>query len=88
MSRPVAVTDGADMEQVAQLMLKRRFNHVPVVDDAGRLQGILTSQDVLRHVLLRMGGDVPMPDKAKTSKRQRVFGLLGMLKRRIMSREA
>jgi len=55
MSKPVAVSAKSDMQQVAQLMLKRRFNHVPIVADDGMLVGILTSQDVLRHVLLRMG---------------------------------
>jgi len=54
MSKPVAVSAKSDMQQVAQLMLKRRFNHVPIVADDGMLVGILTSQDVLRHVLLRM----------------------------------
>jgi len=56
MSKPTAITASADMQQVAQLMLQRRFNHLPVVEDGGgaTLVGILTSQDVLRHVLLRM----------------------------------
>jgi len=45
------------MRQVAQLMLSRRFNHLPVVDAAGALVGILTSQDVLGHVLRRLDGE-------------------------------
>ena len=58
MSMPVAVLSSSDMQQVAQLMLSRRFNHVPVVADAsGTLVGILTSQNVLRHVLLRLGAE-------------------------------
>ena len=38
----------------AGLMLRKRFNHVPVVDEGGAIVGILTSQDVLRHVLARL----------------------------------
>jgi len=59
MSRPLAIDSRADMQQVAQLMLKRRFNHVPVVESDGSLVGTLTSQNVLRHVILRMGGGEP-----------------------------
>lgn len=39
-------------------MLRKRFNHVPVVSADGTLLGILTSQDVLRHVILTMSPDV------------------------------
>lgn len=51
MSRPIAVLAESDMQQVAELMLRRRFNHVPVVSEEKDLVGILTSQDVLRHFL-------------------------------------
>ncbi|KAL1504304.1 hypothetical protein AB1Y20_010711 [Prymnesium parvum] len=54
MSKPVAMARDAHMVQVAELMLKRRFNHVPVVDESGAVMGIVTSQDVLRHVLSRI----------------------------------
>ena len=59
MSKPTAILESSDMQQVAQLMLRRRFNHMPVVDSAGSgtLVGILTSQDVLRHVILRLSPD-------------------------------
>ena len=43
------------MKQVAQLMLRRRFNHMPVVTgDERKLVGILTSQNVLGHVIQGM----------------------------------
>jgi CBS domain-containing protein len=42
------------MSSVAGLMVRKRFNHVPVVADTGDIVGILTSPDVLRHVLLRL----------------------------------
>lgn len=57
MSKPIAIEGRSDMTQVAQLMLRKRFNHMPVVNEEGQLIGILTSQDVLRHVILRMSPD-------------------------------
>lgn len=55
MSKPIAIVADSDMRQVAQLMLRRRFNHMPVVDgDEGMLVGILTSQNVLNHVIRGM----------------------------------
>jgi len=55
MSKPIAVTPRANIRQVAQLMLKRRFNHLPVIrQDNGAVVGILTSQNVLQHVMLRL----------------------------------
>jgi len=51
MSKPTAIAPGSDMAQVAGMMLSRRYNHVPVIESDGTLVGILTSQDVLRHVL-------------------------------------
>lgn len=55
MSKPIAVTPRANIRQVAQLMLQRRFNHLPVIrEDDGALVGILTSQNVLQHVMLRL----------------------------------
>eukprot|EP00967_Tisochrysis_lutea_P080404 scaffold110416_cov29-Tisochrysis_lutea.AAC.2 len=66
MSRnPVAVSPSSDMSSVAGLMVRRRFNHVPVIDDAGIIVGILTSPDVLRHVLLRLSDAEKSVDKAK-----------------------
>jgi len=58
MSKPTAIAPESDMKLVAQLMLRKRFNHVPVVSADGTLLGILTSQDVLRHVILTMSPDV------------------------------
>ena len=54
MSTPTAIAPGFEMSSVAALMLSKRFNHVPVVEADGELVGILTSQDVLRHVLTRL----------------------------------
>jgi len=71
MSNPVAVAPGSDMSSVAGLMVRKRFNHLPVVAETGDLVGILTSLDVLRHVLLRLSdGADATPKLAATGKKQ------------------
>ena len=57
MSKPVAVSPDADTSLVASLMVQKRFNHVPVVRPDGAIAGILTSPDVLRHVLSKLPED-------------------------------
>jgi CBS domain-containing protein len=49
MSSP-AITIGpdAELEAVAELMVEERVNPVPVVDDAGRLVGIISRSDIVR----------------------------------------
>ena len=48
MPRAVAtVNPGALVDEIAQLLVDRHINGVPVVDDAGRLAGIVTSGDLL-----------------------------------------
>ena len=57
MSTPIAISPASNMVQVAGLMLQKRFNHLPVVKEDGEVVGILTSQDVLGHVMQRMDKD-------------------------------
>jgi CBS domain-containing protein len=51
------------MSSVAGLMVRKRFNHLPVVAETGDIVGILTSPDVLRHVLLRLSDETAAPPK-------------------------
>jgi len=51
---PVSVAPDAEMSEVAALMVRKRFNHVPVVCSDGSVVGILSSPDVLRHVLSQL----------------------------------
>jgi len=46
-SPPVTVTPEDTVEHAAKLMYLRRVKHLPVVDEAGRLAGILSRADVL-----------------------------------------
>jgi magnesium transporter len=49
-TRPVAVTDDTDQEVVGQLFRDHRLFAVPVVDDAGRMKGVVTVDDIV-HVI-------------------------------------
>jgi CBS domain-containing protein/RNA polymerase-binding transcription factor DksA len=44
---PVTVTAGAPLEEAAQLLAERRIGCLPVVDEEGRLEGIVTETDLL-----------------------------------------
>lgn len=48
---PITIDPGAPLETAAAVMREREIRHLPVVDDAGRLVGILSDRDV-RGVLL------------------------------------
>jgi CBS-domain-containing membrane protein len=50
MTAPViTVSPGTSVEQVAKLMIERRISAIPVVDPDGRLQGIVSEGDLMRH---------------------------------------
>lgn len=44
---PITVGPDTDIARAAKLLLDRRINGVPVVDDAGRLLGILCQSDLI-----------------------------------------
>jgi CBS domain-containing protein len=50
-SRPMTIDAEAPVETAVAVMRERRLRHLPVVDDAGRLIGIVTDRD-LRSALL------------------------------------
>lgn len=53
---PVTVTPETSIAAASKLMLERRFNGLPVVDEAGELKGILCQSDlVMQHK------DIPVP---------------------------
>lgn len=45
---PISVTDGADIEDVVELLLDNKVGAIPVVDDAKQVLGIISYIDVLR----------------------------------------
>ncbi|MCB9742547.1 MAG: CBS domain-containing protein [Alphaproteobacteria bacterium] len=48
---PVSVDAGASVREAAELLAEGQFHALPVVDGAGRLQGIVTSTDLIRWFL-------------------------------------
>ena len=44
---PVVVRSGDDIETVAKTIAEKHHNHLPVVDDDGRLAGLVTRADAL-----------------------------------------
>jgi CBS domain-containing protein len=48
--RIISVAPDASIREAARLMLKKGISGLPVVDEAGRLVGIITDGDFLRRV--------------------------------------
>jgi len=44
---PITVTGGTEIFKAAKILLDNRINGVPVVDDAGKLVGILCQSDII-----------------------------------------
>jgi CBS-domain-containing membrane protein len=54
MSRDVvSVRPSATVDQVRAVLVSRRLKRVPVVDDAGRLQGLISRADLVRELAYR-----------------------------------
>jgi acetoin utilization protein AcuB len=48
--QPKTVHENTSIGEAAQVMLEHKFSGLPVVDDAGRLVGIITESDIFRLV--------------------------------------
>ena len=51
MNEPVTLTTGATVRDAVEVLAPGKFHCVPVVDEAGDLEGIVTTTDILRYVL-------------------------------------
>eukprot|EP00591_Stephanopyxis_turris_P007762 CAMPEP_0195519602 /NCGR_PEP_ID=MMETSP0794_2-20130614/15125_1 /TAXON_ID=515487 /ORGANISM="Stephanopyxis turris, Strain CCMP 815" /LENGTH=189 /DNA_ID=CAMNT_0040648785 /DNA_START=39 /DNA_END=608 /DNA_ORIENTATION=+ len=49
--KPIVIEEDASMQASALLMMKKRLNRLPVVDREGKLVGLLSSSDVMRHIV-------------------------------------
>lgn len=47
-SKPITITPDASVSQAAELILNQRINRLPVIDDAEKLVGIVTRNDLLK----------------------------------------
>lgn len=56
-SNPVTVSGDATISEAAQLMLEHKISGLPVVDENGRVAGIITESDIFRLVVQRWRED-------------------------------
>lgn len=52
---PVTISQEATISTVAEIMLEKKFSGLPVVDDQGKLVGIITESDIFRLVVREWG---------------------------------
>jgi CBS domain-containing protein len=52
---PVTISQEATISTVAEIMLEKKFSGLPVVDDTGKLVGIITESDIFRLVVREWG---------------------------------
>ena len=55
----VAVRSGTTFKEMAAVLRRYRVSALPVVDDAGRLIGVVSEADLLGHALVRKARHVP-----------------------------
>src|SRR5438876_799066 len=48
-ANPVSIPEQATVNEVAALLVDRGFHAAPVIDDAGRPIGVVSTGDILRH---------------------------------------
>lgn len=46
----ITISEEAELEDVATLMVKKKVKRIPVVDDKGRLIGIISRKDIMEHL--------------------------------------
>ena len=52
---PTTISQEATISTVAEIMLERKFSGLPVVDEQGKLAGIITESDIFRLVVREWG---------------------------------
>lgn len=48
----ITAYEDTPVEEIADLMINKKINRLPIVDDEGHLQGLVTRQDIIRSVYL------------------------------------
>ena len=48
----ISAHEDTPVEEIATLMINKKINRLPIVDDEGRLKGLVTRQDIIRSVYL------------------------------------
>jgi CBS domain-containing protein len=58
---PVSVHPDTPVEDIATIMVDRKMHTIPVVDEEGRLVGIVGKEDILKTLLRRQPDKTPAP---------------------------
>ena len=89
-AKPITVKPTDTVEQAALIMLDNKVGGLPVVDDSGKLVGIISDHDVVKALVditgARMGGlqfAIELPDQPGTARP--LFGLLRAHNARLLS---
>ncbi len=61
---PITLSCEATIGEAARVMLETRVSGLPVVDDQGNLQGIITESDIFSMVVLHEWSDIDEPEPA------------------------
>jgi CBS domain-containing protein len=51
MHKPFTVTERANLEEIADMMIKREEDHVFVVDGNGKIVGVISGIDIVRKIM-------------------------------------
>lgn len=51
MHKPLVVTERANLEEIADMMIKREEDHVFVVDRNGKIVGVIAGIDIVREIM-------------------------------------
>lgn len=58
MSKAIVIREDVRLEDAARIMIENNINHIPVVNDDGKLVGIITSWDIAKAVAIGLKGEV------------------------------
>ncbi len=46
----ITVNEDSEIQEIVNIMINRRINRIPVVNDEGKLVGIITRSNILKHI--------------------------------------
>lgn len=64
---PTTLPESASLQQAWFIFLRQKIRHIPVINDKGRLCGLLSERDLLRGTSVFEIGDTPVSDTAVVS---------------------
>ncbi len=74
-TKVIAVKPGSPAKEAFEIMRRGHFRHLPVVDKAGKVQGILSDRDI-RNVTVMLDRDVQGPEDYLIPNRTKVMDIM------------